>query len=138
MRQNKNYRVLTLPKMKMRGYFVSNSSSTSFLIATKTPLTEQTFLTKMQEYFAVLNGTAAYYKILSRAIEVLFDNKELILNDKHVAFVRDLDKSWKYLYRGESTVLNQDDWANIDNPIINTDIYIDDEDFFMRSDDSRY
>ena len=96
------------------------------------------FLDKMREYFSELNGTPAYYKILYRAIEVFYLEREEILNDEHVAFVRDLDKSFKYLYRGKSTMLNQDDWANIDSHIINTDIFIDDEDFFMRSDDSQY
>ena len=124
--------------MKIRNGFVSNSSSTSFLIATKKPLTEKVFLEKMQEYFSVIHGTRVYFKIISRALEIFFDGKEAILNDEHVAFVRDLDKSWKYLYRGLSTSLNQDNWASIDSPIINTDIYIDDKGFFMRSDDSQW
>ena len=124
--------------MKVKDGFISNSSSTSFVIATKRPLTEEMLLDKIREYFSEIKGTRAYYKILSRALEVFFDRRKRVLDHKEIVFVNGLEEDFKYAYRGESSVLNQDNWACLDSFIINTNIRIDDKDFFMRSDDSMY
>lgn len=122
--------------MKIRTNFVSNSSSTSFVIVTKHPLTEDILLAKLGEYFSILNGTYLYHKILSRAIEKFIYNAEKIPIEKDRSIDKNfIKRGFKFVYRGRSTVLNQDCWANIESPVINTDIYINDAMFYMNSDE---